>query len=123
MSHILVVEDDEDVRRMVVQILLREGYRVTEAPNGQKALELFRIEPADLIVTDLIMPEKEGLEMIRDLNRDYTGVRVIAMSGGGRLDPTDYLKTARVFGARRTINKPFGKQELVTAVEGVLAEG
>jgi len=122
MTKILLVEDDDDVREMVFQILTREGYQVTQTDNGRKALEVFEEEPADLVITDLIMPEKEGLEMIRDLMQQYTGVRIIAISGGGRLDPGDYLRTARVFGARKTIHKPFGRTELLEAVETVLQE-
>lgn len=121
MARILLVEDDDDVREMAYQILIRAGYEVEQTNNGRTALEKFHERPADLVITDLIMPEKEGLEMIRDLIRDYTGVKIIAMSGGGRLDPGDYLRTARVFGARKTIHKPFGRAALLEAVEEVLS--
>jgi len=122
MTRILLVEDDDDVREMVYQILTREGYEVEQAVNGRKALEAFQKQPADLVVTDLIMPEKEGLEMIRDLIHINRALKIIAISGGGRTDPADYLRTARVFGARRTINKPFGRAQLLEAVREVLAE-
>jgi len=122
MTRILLVEDDDDVREMVYQILTREGYEVEQTANGRLALESFQKNPADLVITDLIMPEKEGLEMIRDLVNGYTGVKIIAISGGGRLDPGDYLRTARVFGARKTIHKPFGRSELLDTVKAVLEE-
>lgn len=122
MTRILLVEDDDDVRQMVFDILQKEGYEVEQAVNGRKALDLFRARPSDLVITDLIMPEKEGLELIRELKRDFRQLKIIAISGGGRMDPGDYLRTASAFGAQKTIHKPFGKSELLTAVADILAE-
>lgn len=120
MTRVLLVEDDNDVRQMVYQILTRDGYDVQQTCNGREALDAFREQPADLVITDLIMPEKEGLEMIRDLVSEFGKVKIIAISGGGRLDPGDYLRTARVFGAKKTIHKPFGRTELLDAVKEVM---
>ena len=87
------------------------------------AARLYREDPTDLIVTDLIMPHKEGLELITELRRDFPGVRIIAISGGGRLGPEEYLPIARKLGALHTLAKPFDRKDLLEAVEDVLECG
>lgn len=121
MSHILIIDDDEQIRSLLRQMLERAGHRVTDASNGNEGLERFRAVPADLVITDLIMPEKEGVETLVELRREFPSVPVIAISGGGRLGTRDYLPIARQLGARRTISKPFSRDEILEAVKSLLA--
>jgi DNA-binding response OmpR family regulator len=120
MSTILVMDDDEQVRAMLRQALEREGYEVLDAPDGKEGMRLFREQGADLIITDLIMPEKEGLETIMELRRDFPDVKIIAISGGGRVSADEYLDQAYKFGARVILTKPFALEELLDAVRELL---
>lgn len=121
MATILLVDDDQQLRSMLAAVLRRAGHDVQVACDGAEAVSLYRSHPADLIITDLIMPEKEGLEMIRELRRDYPQARIIAMSGGGRSGNIDCLRVAKAFGAQRVLDKPFSHQEILDAVRDVLA--
>ncbi len=116
MARILVIEDDPQVLAMLRQTLEREGYEVIDASNGQEGIRLYREKSADLIITDLIMPEKEGIETIIELRRDFPQVKIIAISGGGRLGTEKYLQFAEELGAQRTFTKPIGRDELLGAV-------
>lgn len=122
MARILLVEDDDAVREILRKTLVAAGHEVEEAPNGVVALAAYRRRPSDLVITDLVMPEKDGLEAIMDLRRLDPAVRIIAMSGGGRtLGPGDfYLESARLFGAMRILSKPFTGSALLKAVSEVL---
>jgi CheY-like chemotaxis protein len=122
MARILVVDDDDQVRSLIARLLLRQGYQVVEASDGAQALRLFRDDPADLIITDLIMPGREGIETIAELRRDCPGVKIIAMSGGGRVGPVSYLQLASKLGAERTFAKPFDHAEMLEAVREMLAD-
>ncbi len=122
MKRILVIEDDIQVKALIQKILERAGYEVIAASDGAEGLKLLRENPADLIITDLIMPRKEGLETIMELRRDYPDVKIIAISGGGRFEPESYLETARQMGAARTFTKPFENEELVAAVQELLKQ-
>ncbi|MDY6987588.1 MAG: response regulator [Thermodesulfobacteriota bacterium] len=115
-ARILVVDDDVQIREMLRQLLERAGYEVAEAPDGRQGIRLYRQEPADLVITDIIMPEKEGLETIRELRRDFPDVKILAISGGGRVLADEYLRLAKQFGAERTLAKPFDQKELLEAV-------
>jgi DNA-binding NtrC family response regulator len=119
---ILIIEDDSAVRELILQTLSRAGYQVIGAEDGQQGLNLFRANNPDLVITDIVMPQKEGLQTIIELKQEAPGVKVIAMSGGGRHCNVDYLKLARKFGARRTVSKPFMRDEMLAAVREVLAE-
>jgi CheY-like chemotaxis protein len=121
MASILLVDDDEQFRTMLSVVLRRAGYEVRVARDGIEASSFYRSHPTDLIITDLIMPEKEGLEMIRELRRDYPQARIIAMSGGGRTGTMNCLEVARAFGAQQVLEKPFLHQEMLEAIRGVLA--
>ena len=119
MARILVIDDDSQIREMLTQFFERAGYEVWAAPNGQAALELHRITPADLIITDIFMPEKEGIEPIMEFCRNFPAVKIIGISGGGRkgkMGAEEYLKIAKVLGAQKTFSKPF---ELAKLLEGV----
>src|SRR6185295_6801254 len=107
MTSILLVDDDEQLRTMLSLVLRRAGYEVRVAIDGIEASNFYRSHPTDLIITDLMMPGKEGLEIIMELRKDYPGARIIAMSGGGRIGTMNYLKVARALGAQEVLEKPF----------------
>lgn len=119
---ILIVEDDSAIRSMLRRMFEREGYDVADASNGKEGLKLFRKDPAKLVITDLIMPEKEGIETIMALRRDFPDVKIIAISGGGIIGPKDYLETAKTLGADLTFTKPFELKELLEAVKELLEQ-
>jgi CheY-like chemotaxis protein len=121
MSSILVVDDDTQVLDVMSEMLRLEGHNVSIAENGQQAVNQMRDAQFDLVITDLIMPEKEGLETIADIRKNSSELPIIAISGGGRVGPMDYLETARFIGADATLAKPFGRQELITTVADLLA--
>jgi CheY-like chemotaxis protein len=116
----MVVEDDIAVRKLLREILERTGHEVLDAANGKEAIALYQASPTDLIITNILMPEKEGLETIQELRRDYPDIKIIAISGGGQIGPADYLEVARRFGATRTFSKPFDRKELLKAVDELL---
>ena len=120
MQRILIIDDDEQVRTLLRDILTFEGFSVIEAGDGAVGLKLYREQPTDLIMTDLIMPEKEGLETIMALRKEFPNVRIIAMSAGGSRGHS-YLPTAKMLGAAQTLSKPFLRQEAVDAVRKTLA--
>jgi CheY-like chemotaxis protein len=123
MPTILLVDDNDQYRTMLNAVLTFAGYEVSEARNGKEALRIYHEWPADLVITDLVMPEKEGLELIRELRGQYPEARIIAISGGGRLNPVDYLELATEFGARKVLPKPFTNHQLIEAVKACLTGG
>ena len=116
MARILVIDDDVQTQAMLRQMLERAGYEVADAPNGKVGMELYREQQVDLVIADLIMPEKEGIETIMELRRDFPGVKIIAISGGGDVGPEVYLHMASKLGAQRTFAKPFERSEMLGAV-------
>ncbi len=122
MGRIMVVEDDKAVRELLREILKRAGHEVIAARNGKEAIALYQDTPADLVITNILMPEKEGLETIQEMRRDDPDIKIIAISGGGQIGPADYLEIARRFGARRTFSKPFDRKELLAAVDELLGD-
>ena len=132
MQSILIVDDEEDIRDALKMVLERAGYEVRVASDGNQAMELQRKEPAQLIITDIIMPEKDGVHTIKDLRREFPAVRIIAISGGGGVDPiaykpgaittTAYLAAASEVGADRVFSKPFDREDLIQAVQNLLGK-
>ena len=122
MKRVLIIDDDEQLRALLHEILERAGFAVIESANGVEGLRLFRNDLADLVITDLIMPDKEGVETILELRREFPEARVIAISGGGRNGSANYLPIAARLGARRTVTKPFSRQEILDAVRETLAD-
>jgi CheY-like chemotaxis protein len=120
MGRILIIDDDVQILNMLRQILEREGYEVVSAINGNEGIRLYREKPTDLIITDLIMPEKDGIETIMELRRDFPDVKIIAISGGGRSHPGPYLNSAKELGAQYTFAKPVKRKELLKAVRELL---
>ena len=123
MPHILLVDDDDAFRKMLRLTLEQMGHSVTEARNGRDALLIHAMHPADVVLTDIIMPEKEGLETIMELRRAAHPARIVAMSGGGRGSALDYLGLAKRFGALAVLEKPFSNAEMSLAIEGALGVG
>jgi DNA-binding response OmpR family regulator len=120
MARILIIEDDDLLRHMLRQGLEEAGYEVVEARNGEEGLQRYHAAPADLIITDILMPEKEGLETIIELRREVPGVKIIAISGGGQIGNLTFLEVARHLGAQRVLQKPFKLPEMLAAVREVL---
>lgn len=116
MSQILLVEDETPFAEAIQQALTRFGHAVVLARDGKEALKLYDPEVFSLVITDLIMPDMDGVELITALSRVDPAVRIIAMSGGGRNGPQTYLKVAERVGAVKTIVKPFTFDELLEAV-------
>lgn len=120
MATILIIDDEASIRRIVRQVLTREGHTVLEAADGREGVRLQRRERADLVITDLVMPEQEGIETIRTLLDEDPDVRIVAMSGGGRGGAESYLRMAELMGAVATLPKPFTLQKLRDTVRGAL---
>jgi DNA-binding NtrC family response regulator len=117
----MIVDDDPGIRRALYILLSREGFRVTQARDGVEALRLWRDTGGDLVITDLHMPEKNGIEMIVELLSHTPGIRIIAMSGGGQTKRLDLLGNATMLGAVLTIEKPFTLGEMMSVVHRALA--
>jgi CheY-like chemotaxis protein len=120
-ARILVIDDDPVVRGMLVEMLRREGYDVDEAEDGRQGMKRFHEHPAALVITDVVMPEQEGLETLMQLRHSGQPVKVVAISGGGRVGPDAYLNSARTLGADAILAKPFGREELLEVVTKLLA--
>jgi CheY-like chemotaxis protein len=122
MAKILLIDDDEPVRAVTRRMLEGKGHRVFEACNGKEGVDLFHREAFDLVVTDMIMPEQEGVETVRKLLDESPRLKIIAISGGGRARFTGFLDVARALGAKHTLEKPYTKEQLLAAVDQVLAQ-
>lgn len=109
------------MRKMLIEMLTRAGYLIESAENGLQGLKLIQDLHFDLVITDIIMPEKEGLELLSELRKRDTPVKVIAISGGGRYQGIDYLAMAQKLGAMKTLAKPFGMREMLCSIKEVLA--
>lgn len=116
MKKILVIEDNAIVRNTVMRILQSAGYEVVTANDGLQGIGAFRREHPDLVISDIIMPEQEGIGTIRQILGEKPDARIIAISGGGRIGSTDFLQIARKMGARDALPKPFDPDELLSRV-------
>lgn len=119
MASILVVDDEKSVREMLKNALESAEYEVLEAVNGLEAIEIYKKTPTDLVIIDIIMPEKEGIETIIELRRNYPDIKLIAISGFGEESP--YLMMAKHLGADFILDKPFSLEEILDKVQ-VLVE-
>lgn len=122
MSKILVIEDDKSFRNVLVQMLDKAGYEVDQAEDGNQAIGICAEFQPDVVLTDIIMPDKEGLETIQDLLSICPDMRIIAMSGGGKVGPDSYLPLAKKLGAKATLQKPFMRDDLLSTIAEVLEE-
>ena len=114
MATILIIDDEEGIRALLRTVLEAAGYEVTEAATGRQGLDRYRQAPTDLIITDLAMPELNGLDLMLALTREFLHAKVIAISGVG--GETNVLDVAKLLGARRTFHKPFSMPQLLDAV-------
>ena len=121
MTRILVVDDDKDIRESLRDIMEHEGYDVSIAANGNEAVRIFEEQEADLIIVDIFMPEKDGIDTIIDLNRQYHDVKIIAISAGNPFGKKDlYLGLAKKIGASHTFEKPLNIEKLLAAIKEML---
>ena len=119
MARILLIDDDDLLRNVLAKGLVHGGHEVLQASDGKMGIDLARVTPIDLVVTDLIMPVQEGVETITLLRRDWPGMPIIAMSGGASHSKL-YLEIAAKIGAQHILAKPFTSAELLAAIAGVL---
>jgi len=120
MAHILIIDDEPQVRLILRKLLESEGYTVAEASDGIEGIKRYHENPADLVITDIIMPDKEGLETIVELKQKNPAIKIIAMSGGGKNKPAGYLNTAKLLGAIQTFEKPIRKETLLKAIKNLV---
>lgn len=119
-KRILVVDDDGDVRELVCRMLEQDGYEAVPAEGGRQALERVNLLPPDLVITDVVMPDMDGFEVLLKLRHLAPDVEALVMSGGGRVAPEIYLETARRLGASAVLRKPFTRAEMLDAVHQIL---
>lgn len=120
MAKILIIDDDPLILDMLRQTLEREGYDVYTASDGELGIEKFQRDPTDIIITDLVMPIKEGIETIVELRHQYPDVKIIAISGGGRTPPQEYLALAKGLGAEAAFTKPIPRDQLLLTIKKML---
>jgi CheY-like chemotaxis protein len=120
MSKILILDDEASILLMLKKMLERAGHEVEIALNGSDGLELFKKNKPDLLITDIIMPHKDGLEVVLELRKKYPDLKIIAISGGGRIHPEGYLPSAKHFGADLIFQKPLVQKEFLQAVSLLL---
>jgi CheY-like chemotaxis protein len=116
MAKILVFDDEPSILLMLKKMLEKAGHEVDLALNGREGIALFEKNKPDLLITDIIMPEKEGLETILELRKRYPELKIIAISGGGRIGPEGYLPSAKLLGANMVFQKPLIQKEFMQAV-------
>jgi two-component system, chemotaxis family, chemotaxis protein CheY len=120
LASVLIIDDDTGIRRMLRGALERAGHRIEEASNGAEGMQRYRTAPADLVITDVFMPDQDGIETIQQLREEFPESRILAISGGSVGGTSGTLTDAMLFGADATLAKPFTIQELTTAVAGLL---
>lgn len=120
MARVLIIDDEEQVRKMIREVLEGAGHEVVEASNGREGMKLYEANPTDVVITDLVMPEQEGLETITKLRRRFPAAKIIAISGAQQKLDLDLLYVAEKLGALRTMEKPFDVRKLLAIVEELL---
>ncbi len=118
MPSVLVVDDEDSIRQLIREALEHAGYEVREARDGKEGLRCYRLEPADLVIMDILMPDQDGLESIMTLRREFPAAKIIAITGGSdMIGILNFLDVAKMLGARRTLQKPFEMKALLDAAE------
>jgi two-component system, response regulator, stage 0 sporulation protein F len=120
MAKILLVEDDDLVRDMLTQILQRASHEVVCAEHGEAAIQYLQKNEPDIMITDIIMPKKSGISVISEVKNRHPNMEIIAISGGGRLDPTGYLDLSETLGAAVSFEKPIDNTALLMAIDLLL---
>lgn len=121
MADIIVIDDDPNILAVLEGMLKKAGHTVHSARDGIEGLRLFREQKPRLLITDIVMPEKDGMEIISEVKRAARDVKIIAISGGADFIPDHYLDTAQLFGADRILKKPFSFPDLTAAIEELLS--
>ncbi|HWA09784.1 MAG TPA: response regulator [Opitutaceae bacterium] len=114
---ILVVDDEQPMLDIIQRVLTEAGHRVVTASNGREVGEILAQVRVDLVMTDLLMPERDGTEVIAELRKTHPSTPIVAMSGGGRMPRGEYLKIAKLFGAHAILEKPFTNEQLLSTIE------
>ncbi len=122
MARILVIDDDPMITKLLHSVFENAGHKVTEASDGKIGIKLYRQDPFDLIILDLVMPEKEGIETIMELRCDFPDVRIIAITGGVRGETDVLLTAAKDLGALSAFKKPLYSEDILKAAEEILKE-
>ncbi|HCI56391.1 MAG TPA: response regulator [Bacteroidales bacterium] len=120
MAGIMIVEDQAEFREMLKEALLRRKYSIIVASDGKEAMLKFKASVVDLVVTDILMPEEDGLKVIMKLKEIKPGIKIIAISGGGKAGPGNYLNLAKALGADDILSKPFSLNTLISRIEELL---
>ena len=120
MALILAIDDDPAFRELLREALVGVGHEVVCAPDGKTGMRLYRERPTEIVLTDMLMPEKDGVEVICEMRRDFPNTKVIAFSGGATLGPYTYLQMAHRLGAARVFTKPFKMSDLIEAIDTIL---
>ena len=120
MPRILVIDDEELLRSTVVMILTRAGFSVEEASDGQAGIAMFHKKPPDVVITDIFMPNGDGIEIIKELKHSSPQTKIIAMTGGGQMRMMEIASAAKILGADHVLDKPFDSESLLAAINAVL---
>ena len=124
MARILIIDDNDQFREMLQEMLSQAGYEVLVASDGSAGVGIYREKRPDLIITDVIMPEKDGAEVIFELQKEFPGIKIIVMTGGGQVDAQAYLKSIVAYSnVKHAFEKPFAMDELLETVKEVVGEG
>jgi len=123
MARILVIDDETEVRNLLRTMLENDGHEVLEAADGKGGMELFKKNPTEIVITDIIMPRKDGIGVIKELRRDYPDAKIIAISGGGSTGTLNFLPAATSLGANYILPKPFTGKDLSEAISKALNTG
>jgi YesN/AraC family two-component response regulator len=121
MSRILIIDDEAAIAMMLKKMVEKAGHEAMTAVNGNEGLELFESFKPDILITDIVMPEKEGLELIFELRRKNPKLKIIAISGGGRFQYEGYLNSAKLLGANKVFQKPLDLKELMGSISELLS--
>lgn len=120
MARVLVIDDQEPIRRIVRTVLERAGHEVLDAGDGERGLQLLERHSADVVLSDIFMPGMDGIQMLRQIRKQYPAVKVIVMSGGDSTGMLDLRRDAELLGAVRSLSKPFTTHEIVAVIDSVL---
>jgi DNA-binding response OmpR family regulator len=119
LARILIIKNNDNLREVLCQLLKYEGYDVVDAPNGKAGMRLLHEEHCDMVITDIFMPEKDGIEVIMELRDDFPDVKIIAISGGGHIFQISFLSEAKKMGAHHILSKPFKPKEFLEAIRNL----
>ncbi len=122
MSRILIIDDEPEILEALKEVFEKEGYEVDVALDGREGLIIYNQRPADVVILDIIMPDKDGFETINELKEKFSDVNIIAISGGGAITAEKYLEIIKHYGVKYTFRKPIGKEKLIEAVKEILGE-